>query len=282
MYKAFRYNENFSEMSNNDKTDYLFLGREIFQKQQKEIVDNLEEFYKKPNVIDGNKLKSNWFPHVEANVFLSHSHKDLDDVLILAGYLFRNFKIKCFIDSTVWGYADDLLKIIDDKYCKNKNNDNYSYQARNYSTSHIHMMLNAALVEMLDKSECVIFVGTPNSLEKVEDIITNNTLSPWIYSELNTLKFLRINMPNRIMKKSIEFSTERRKQFLLENLQISYDISSSLEKMPVLKFSDLKLLESHMSFVKLFNTSDELAEESLDYLYNIVEKKENIKEGIVE
>ena len=55
----------------------------------------------------------------------------------------------------------------------------YDYNKRNYSTSHVHMMLSTALTMMMDEAECVIFLNTPNALS-TKDIV-HKTESPWIF-----------------------------------------------------------------------------------------------------
>lgn len=145
--------------------------------------------YLSPNgKLDASKIENDWFPKINANVFLSHSHKDEDKVKALAGMLYKKYGIKSFIDSTVWGYADNLLGEIDEEYCEpTKNNhggNSYSYKKRNQSTAHVHLLLQGALAKMINDCECIIFVNTPNSLN-VSDISNENlTSSPWIYSEL--------------------------------------------------------------------------------------------------
>lgn len=63
-----------------------------------------------------------------------------------------------------------MLRQIDDKYCRNKTGDTYNYDRRNYSTSHVHMMLSTALTEMMNISECIMFFNTPNSVSVVDDL----------------------------------------------------------------------------------------------------------------
>ena len=65
-------------------------------------------------------MQANWFPQIKADIFISHSHKDEDLALALAGWLKVSFGLTAFIDSCVWGYANDLLKMIDYKYCYQK------------------------------------------------------------------------------------------------------------------------------------------------------------------
>lgn len=67
------------------------------------------------------------------------------------------FGLEAFIDSCSWGYCDDLLNKIDKKYCYDSKKKTYDYHLRNYTTSHVHMMLSTALAEMMDNTECIIF-----------------------------------------------------------------------------------------------------------------------------
>jgi hypothetical protein len=85
----------------------------------------------------------------------------------------------------VWGYADELLRKIDDEFCIPKGWTNYSYPLRNRTTTNVHMILNSALHEMIDRSELFIFLGSENSV-KIDDYIKKSEYlsSPWIFSEL--------------------------------------------------------------------------------------------------
>ena len=107
-------------------------------KENKSIVqETLHDFFLSDGSIDGSKMQENWFSQIKADVFISHSHQDKELALGLAGWLYKKFGLKAFIDSVVWGYANDLLGKIDDKYCYQKTTEIFSYQKRNYSTSHI-------------------------------------------------------------------------------------------------------------------------------------------------
>ena len=160
------------------------------------------------NKIDGSKMRDNWFPEIDADVFISHSHKDKDDAIKLAGWLFKNFKIVSFIDSCVWGCADDLLKQIDDINCLNDDKKSYSYERRNGSTSHVHMMLSTALGMMIDAAECVLFMNTPNSITSKES--ADKTQSPWLYYELAMTRFIRREKPKRLTIIQENFSGDKR------------------------------------------------------------------------
>ncbi|WP_317327309.1 hypothetical protein [Turicibacter sanguinis] len=140
-------------------------------------------------------LSKDWFPEIDCDVFLSHSHKDDKLVTGIVGFFHECFNIQVFVDSYVWRYCNDLLKQLDDKYCRNQNL--YDYDKRNYSTSHVHMMLATSLNAMINKAECIIFLETENSLD-VQHIIENGTSSPWIYYELIATKLTQLTFPKRI------------------------------------------------------------------------------------
>lgn len=206
-------------------SEFLSTGRTI-HKNNKAIIENeLDRFKNADDVLQAEDIIKNWFPKIEADVFLSHSHKDEDLIIGLAGWLKENFGLKSFIDSEVWGYADNLLKVIDDNYCKNKLEKTYNYNLRNRSTSHVHMMLSTALTEMIDRCECIIFVNTQNSFTPV-DYLNNEgrTESPWIYSEIAMTRMIRQRTPEEhrpvptmdSVSASLEHMTESRQ------LRISY------------------------------------------------------------
>ena len=169
---------------------YTHEGRNLFNKYEKKFNAKLEEFTINGR-IDGSKLQENWFPEIEADIFLSHSHQDEDLAITLAGYLHYHYGLTIFIDSCFWGYSNNLLRAIDNKYSKSPTGDSYNYDKRNYSTSHVHMMLSSALQKMIDNTECLIFLNTENSLSSLTDDIEDKTMSPWIYMELIASKITR-------------------------------------------------------------------------------------------
>lgn len=162
---------------------------------KKTIRKSLETYVTSGDFLDAKRIEDDWFPSIKANVFISHSHKDWRIAVAFANWLNKNFGITSFIDSCIWGCADDLLKMIDDKYCvKERNPDGsikmYDYTKRNQSTSFVHCLLNIALAKMIDNTECLFFLHTPNSILDNE-YIKNETSSPWIYSEILISSIIR-------------------------------------------------------------------------------------------
>lgn len=145
-------------------------------------------------VIDGSALQQYVFPtgkDGKYHVFISHSHDDLEDALLLATFLKRYCHLNVFLDSYVWKSADGLLQKIDDKYCKQKDG-KYNYHRRNFSTAHVHAMLSMAILDIINKTECCIFIESNHSikLSTLEKASSAKTLSPWIYEEYAMMKTL--------------------------------------------------------------------------------------------
>lgn len=205
-----------------DVDEYYLLGNSISAASKKNIEEDLEAFIV-DGVIDGSSLQEEWFPQINADIFISHSHDDLRIVNCLAGWLFKHFKLRTFVDSNVWGFSDDLLKKIDDKYCVNSNslNKSYSYEKRNYSTSHVHMMLSVALNKLIDKTECLFFLNTPSSVS-IKDTVQNTTFSPWIYSEIVTSEMIRKQKLFRYRKGFME----KKAMFESAELIIRYNVNT--------------------------------------------------------
>lgn len=236
----------------------LETGRSIKKITNDSVKKSLDSFLLNNGSLDGTKIIEEWFPEIKSHIFLSHSHKDEEKALIIAGLLYEKFKIWTFIDSTVWGYSNDLLKKIDDLYCLNSDGLNYNYDKRNYSTVHVNLMLSTALNKMIDNSECLLFLNSPNSISTSTEI-SQKTNSPWIFSEIATTKIIRKKTPQRLKRETRFFSTEGVKSLnedALSQLNVEYDLE--LSHLSTLNMSDLE------SWFRTFATSPE---QGLDNLY---------------
>ena len=187
-------------------------GNELFAAHEKEVQDCLSDYISEDGVINGTDLKEHWFSISKKDIFISHSHKDINKVKAFAGWLYDCFGLEAFIDSCSWGYCDDLLNKIDKKYCYRPKTNTYDYQLRNYTTSHVHMMLSMALTEMIDNTECIIFFDTPQSINMADELKKiekkskkETTLSPWIYHELSMTTMLRERQPRKAISESTHF-----------------------------------------------------------------------------
>lgn len=215
MYRGFNLKLNWSDHN------YFQKGSNLFDSYKWDVHKQLREFVGPDGSLQGSQIQSNWFPNVKSHIFLSHSHQDEELAITLAGWLHDNFGLVSFIDSCVWGYSNDLLRLIDDRYCLNPSGETYSYEKRNFSTSHVHMMLNTALMTKMDDSECVIFINSPNSISTSR--VISQTESPWIYSELSMTQVLRKKTPQRrILREKRYFS---KGEVVNESLKIKYDVN---------------------------------------------------------
>lgn len=196
MYRGFNLKLNKSTYCNFEKDYYFEKGSEIQEKHKSEIKKKIERYIKNKKVLSGDYIMDNWFPVEDKyDIFLSHSHNDLNLAYYIAGILKEECGLEVFIDSNIWLNCNDLLKTIDYEYCKTGTN-KYSYECRNYSTAHIHMMLMASLNRMIDNTECLFFLNTPQSVS-TESIENSETYSPWIFSEIETSRIIRKKIPER-------------------------------------------------------------------------------------
>lgn len=236
----------------------LTIGNKILELTNECVKESLDKYLLDNGSLNGNKIIENWFPQFESHIFLSHSHNDKEKAIAIAGILFDKFNILTFIDSTVWGYSNELLKKIDDKYCLHTNGVNYDYDKRNYSTTHVHLMLSTALNKMIDSSECLFFLNSPNSISTITEI-SQKTNSPWIFSEIVTSKIIHKKTPERLKRKTKVFSADDLIK-MNENDQTRLSVEYELELS--------HLIELDVSdFLKWENTPAISAEDALDNLY---------------
>lgn len=170
-------------------------------------------------IIDGEKLQNFVFPTDNYDIFISHSHDDLEIAKQFAAWLKEKYEYSVFLDSFVWNSADGLLQEIDNLYCKQRNG-LYNYRKRNYSTAHIHTMLSMSIMEIIKNSSAGVFINSPHSIN-LRNLSNNNrakTLSPWIYQEIMFMRQFANKTPSTRM-----FSCEN----LNEGLQIARTVDLS-------------------------------------------------------
>lgn len=202
---------------------------------KKDLQFELEK-YTIDNVINGHKIQEDWFPQIDADVFLSHSSKDTDLVNALAGWLNKKFNLKCFVDSNVWNYAGDLSDKLNSLYSNKRRKNNgylYDYKSCNKVSEHVNTMLNIALYKMIDECECIILVNTDNSVSINVDNNMDLTYSPWIYSELVCSDLVR--------KKPLStYRSEIQHGALFEHTEMAINYDIPIEHLIVLYKKDLK------------------------------------------
>ncbi len=166
-------------------------GKLMREKLQEQVEDVLSAVTNAEGVIDGEQLSDAWFPVVNKDIFISYSHNDEELALTLAGILNDIFGLSIFVDTSVWGSADHLLKAIDKEYCMQEDG-TYNYTKRNFSTSHVHAMLTTSIMRAMDHAEVIFFLNTSNSNYNLKNGFSKgHTLSPWIYEEIVCAKLLR-------------------------------------------------------------------------------------------
>lgn len=229
MEKGYRIDYSLIEKSLKIK-EYTNKGNEIFKKQEEELEEHKEIMVKslrkeilnsKNNPLNAENIQNNWFPEIKADVFLSHAHIDKDKIITIAGWLKTEYNLDAFFDFGVWGYGNDLLQIIDDKYSTFPNNKSlYDYNKRNDSTAHIHLLTITSLAKMINSTKYFLFVETKksvntaiNSWKESQNPERKITYSPWIYYEL---------LLSKILKKEGIVS-------ITESVQMEFDVSKELE-----------------------------------------------------
>lgn len=194
MYRGFKINYSSIKrlLKNGPNDKYLYYygkGMRVVQDKSNKAFKNVIKkliYYITDDILDGTAIQDDWFPQIKCDIFISHSHKDENLAIALAGWLSDTFGLKAFVDSSIWGYADELVEIL-------KKMDE-SFNENNYITSHVHNMLTVALMEMIYKTECLFFLNTPNST------FFDCTLSPWIYTEIGISKMIQKRRPQRPMQ----------------------------------------------------------------------------------
>jgi len=206
-------------------------------------------------IIDGDALQQACMPTTigEYDVFISHSHNSKKSATDLAAFLKMKYGIRCFVDGFVWGSCDnDILRPIDKIWSRHDSRkDSYSYEKRNFSTSHVHAMLSMALLEMIDQCECCIFIKP--ELEYNIAGISDCTLSPWIYEEISFFNKVAKHKPIRLMRVQESFSRGLKVRYKLDLSDIA-----ELKKQHFQK----SIFDDSLSYTKAFKW--------LDYIYENV------------
>lgn len=173
---------------------YANIGKQHLNEQKASFRKQLED-YVTDNIIDGTKIQNEWFPEIEADIFISHSHNDEELACVLAGWIFDTFGLTCFIDSNVWGHSEKLLELMNSKLSNKRDDGNggylYNHDRCSKVSAHVNMMLSIALQKMIDKVEVVILINTDNAIEVNNGKKINSTYSPWIYAEIMCTEIVR-------------------------------------------------------------------------------------------
>lgn len=229
---------------NVNNIDYTFDFDESYRqgllevdKKKKEIKDRLKAYPFPENEVDLSKVMNDWFPVKKWDIFLSHSHNDDDEKksIAISCYLREKFQLECFVDSCTWGYADTLIEKMKEYCIAKEQNDKGFYNA---IMTHVHIMLNSALMKTMQSATAFLFLQTNNSLEKKHMTADDWTYSSWIYSELCMSRVMsdilyspknELNDKSNILLESAQLpmgysdvTTSHLKNITLRDLQINF------------------------------------------------------------
>lgn len=243
-------------------------GKNHLDEQRANYEKELEKYVKR-NEVDGTQIQEDWFPEIEADIFISHSHKDEGLACALAGWINQTFGLRCFIDSNVWGYSSVLLDSMNGKLSNKRKNKQggftYSYKSCNQVSQHVNTMLSIALQKMIDKVEVVIFLNTDNAVKICSDTAMEKTYSPWIYSEIVYTQLVRKKplLAYRNYTTVIEESSDMPQniQFAI-NLVVSYTVSLK----HLVPLNEVILYNWRIEYI----ASKQSYEYSLDALYKFI------------
>lgn len=165
------------------------------------VLKSIDTFIKAESTFDGNALINQWFPKIQKyDIFISHSHDDLNLAKALANWLGNSFGLSCFIDSTVWGEFPDLRKQIN-SYFSIHLGSKYTFNMQDRVSQHVMMMLNSSLMEMMSRCQCLFFLNTPNSVS-IDEVLRGATYSPWIFSEIGMFNCIEKKVPPSLLKEN--------------------------------------------------------------------------------
>lgn len=258
MYKAFRIKlDDIRQIV----STYKLYGKKQSLSINESLQPAMEKYLDVNGVLSGQRIMDDWFSQVKADVFISHSHRDDDDVHGLAGWLYQNFGLVSFIDADVWGYCDNLIKKMDEEY--STKNGKLDYASIRQTTAHVHVMLMSALSKMINKTECLFFLDSDQSISARDTVL--KTRSPWIYNELLISSMIK---PQVLTRKKVRIQDSRlileRREFAATEMQVDYPVA--YKHMKSISGTELN---NWLAWYKRYrgNTSATYREFPLDILY---------------
>ncbi|MDU9776459.1 TIR domain protein [Helicobacter pylori] len=165
-------------------------------------------------VLKRNEIKEAFFspfkPQLKnAQVFLSHSHADINKALEVKNYLENQIKRKVFVDSLFWDYKDDVLN----KLAK--------YDDISKIEDAFTLILRESLEYMIKKCPYFVFLQSKNSVSNQG--LSRITYSAWIYEELKIAHSISESRPIPMM----------------ESMQVFHDISPFLKSFETITLKKL-------------------------------------------
>ncbi|RKV34558.1 TIR domain protein [Helicobacter pylori] len=168
-------------------------------------------------ILNHNEIKEAFFnpfkPQLKtAQVFLSHSHVDINKALEVKDYLENQTKRKVFVDSLFWDYKDDVL------------NELAKYDDISRIEDAFTLILRESLEYMIKKCPYFVFLQSKNSVSLNQDLL-KITYSAWIYEELKIANTL---IADTTIKESH-----------IKAMRISYDITNLLGRFKPISLDSL-------------------------------------------
>ncbi|KHL81801.1 TIR domain protein [Helicobacter pylori] len=169
-------------------------------------------------VLKRNEIKEAFFspfkPQLKnAQVFLSHSHADINKALEVKDYLEEYLDAECvFIDSLFWDYKDDVLNKLAE------------YDDISGIEDVFTLILRESLECMIKKCPYFVFLQSKNSVSLNQDLL-KITYSAWIYEELKIANTL---IADTTIKESH-----------IKAMRISYDITNLLGRFKPISLDSL-------------------------------------------
>ncbi|WQT17559.1 toll/interleukin-1 receptor domain-containing protein [Helicobacter pylori] len=149
-----------------------------------------------------------------AQVFLSHSHADINKALEVKNYLENQMKRKVFIDSLFWDYKDDVL------------NELAKYDDTSKIEDAFTLILRESLQDMIEKCPYFVFLESKNSVSNQE--LSRTTYSAWIYEELKIAHSL-------IADSALQESR-------IKAMRVSHNITNLLRRFKLISLDSLSIL----------------------------------------
>lgn len=233
-------------------------GLNIHNRVKNEVKRYIDKKVFEEEVINGTELQNNWFPEVNADMFLSHSHKDEKLAITFSGWLKKEFGLTTFIDSCCWGYSNELALKLNNEYNYNSfNSDTYNFDKAMNIAGHIHMMLSTALANMIDKTECIMFLNTPNSISSSDTIL--KTYSPWIYNEIEITRIIEKKQKSKMLMEN--------KHFKMVNIE--YELNTE----HLCNINEQDLIDWKYNYDGRWSKLSSTQEDKLNYLYKLHKAK---------
>ena len=242
-----------------ESNKYLgYVNTRQYENDKSISLQKLQKIINSRDIIQAWEIKKLLLPSKRYDIFISHSHKDLELAKGFANYLYLFFNVTCFIDSLYWGNIDELQNELNElhlTYDGVTKKSYYDYEKTLQVAKHADMILASALTEMIDNCECVFFFNTDSSVIRgTEAISKNETYSPWIYHEVFTTTIIQKKQRSKF-NESYQFRDNAIKQIP----DISYGLD--LSGMTVLREEDI------LEWGTKINSNKD--KHPLDVLYNL-------------